>query len=95
MSLRRNRDQAGLQELQEKLVKQTEELTASDTTMYTPEMREVYMRDGGTPHLDGSYTVYGRVLDGMDIVEKIEAAETDANDRPTEDIRIISAKVIK
>ncbi len=95
MSLRRNRDQAGLQELQEKLVKQTEELTAYDTTMYTPEMREVYMRDGGTPHLDGSYTVYGRVLDGMDIVEKIEAAETDANDRPTEDIRIISAKVVK
>lgn len=94
MTLRRNRDQAGLQTLQEKLVKETEQQTASDTVIYTPEMREVYANQGGTPHLDGEYTVYGRVIDGMDIVEKIEKADTDANDRPIEDIKIISAKVI-
>lgn len=52
------------------------------------------MTEGGTPHLDGAYTVYGRVLEGMDVVEKIEAAETDANDRPIEDIRIISASIL-
>ena len=57
-------------------------------------MRQVYMTEGGTPHLDGAYTVYGRVLEGMDVVEKIEAAETDANDRPIEDIRIISASIL-
>ncbi len=94
MTLRRNRDQAGLQTLQEKLVKETEQQTASDTVIYTPEMREVYANQGGTPHLDGDYTVYGRVIDGMDIVEKIEKTDTDANDRPIEDIKINSAKVI-
>lgn len=95
MALRRNRDAAGLQALQDKLNDETNRLTAGDTTVYTPEMREVYMTEGGTPHLDGSYTVYGRVLEGMDIVEKIEKAETDANDRPLNDIRILKAEIVK
>lgn len=94
MSLRRNRDVAGLQALQEKLAEETEKLTADDAVIYAPEMREAYINEGGTPHLDGQYTVYGRVLEGMDVVEKIEKAETDANDRPLEDIRIISAKIL-
>lgn len=95
MSMRRNRDQAGLQALQEKLAAETERITAADTTMLTPEIREAYTTVGGTPHLDGQYTVYGRVLSGMDIVEKIEKVDTDGNDRPLEDVKIISAKVIK
>lgn len=95
MALRRNRDTAGLQALQDRLAQETERLTAGENKIYTPKMREVYMTQGGTPHLDGAYTVYGRVLEGMDVVEKIEAAETDANDRPLEDISIISAKVIE
>lgn len=94
MALRRNRDTAGLQALQDSLAQETERLTADHNTIYTPKMRQVYMTEGGTPHLDGAYTVYGRVLEGMDVVEKIEAAETDANDRPIEDIRIISASVL-
>ena len=93
MALRRNRDAAGLQALQDSLAQETERLTADHNTIYTPKMRQVYMTEGGTPHLDGAYTVYGRVLEGMDVVEKIEAAETDANDRPIEDIRIISASI--
>ena len=94
MTLRRNRDQAGLQALQEQLVKETEAKTAGDSVIYTPQMRDDYMRLGSTPHLDGTYTVFGRVLDGTDVVDKIEKAETDAHDRPIEDIKIISAKVI-
>lgn len=94
MTLRRNRDQAGLQALQDSLNEETRRLTAADTTYFTPQIREDYMTKGGTPHLDGAYTVYGRVLEGMDIVEKIEKAETDSNDRPIEDIKILSAKVI-
>lgn len=95
MTLRRNRDQAGLQALQDSLNQETRRLTAADTTYFTPEIRENYTLNGGTPHLDGAYTVYGRVLEGMDIVEKIEKAETDANDRPIDDIKIISAKVVE
>ena len=95
MTLRRNRDQAGLQALQDSLNQETRRLTAADTTYFTPEIREDYTLNGGTPHLDGAYTVYGRVLQGMDIVEKIEKAETDANDRPIDDIKIISAKVFE
>ena len=95
MTLRRNRDQAGLQALQDSLNQETRRLTAADTTYFTPEIRENYTLNGGTPHLDGAYTVYGRVLEGMDIVEKIEKAEPDANDRPIDDIKIISAKVVE
>ena len=61
----------------------------------TPEMIEVYKTQGGTPHLDGQYTVFGEVSEGMDIVEKIQMVETDKNDRPLEDIRIIKASVTK
>ncbi len=94
MSMRRNHDQAGLDALRDKLAEQTMQQTASDSTIYTPEMREAYINEGGTPHLDGAYTVFGRVLEGMDVVDKIQKAETDGHDRPTDDIRIISAKVL-
>lgn len=94
MAMRRNRDQAGLDALRDKLAEETEKLTANDSTYFTPEMREVYMREGGTPHLDGTYTVYGRVLEGMDVVDKIQQVETDGNDRPIDDVRIISATVL-
>ena len=94
MSMRRNRDHAGLEALRDKLADQTEKLTAADSTFFTPQQREIYVNEGGTPHLDGSYTVFGRVLSGMDVVEKIQDAETDRYDRPINDIRIISANVL-
>lgn len=59
------------------------------------EVRKVYMEQGGTPHLDGQYTVFGQVLKGMDVVEKIQNVETDDNARPIEDIRILKATVVK
>ena len=58
-------------------------------------MMEVYKTQGGTPHLDGQYTVFGEISEGMDIVEKIQMVKTDKNDRPLEDIRIIKASVTK
>lgn len=94
MAMRRNRDHAGLDALRDKLAEETERITANDSTFFTPEQRDIYMREGGTPHLDGGYTVFGRVLSGMDVVDKIQAVETDGNDRPVEDVRIISAKVL-
>ena len=61
----------------------------------TPEMREVYKTIGGTPHLDGQYTVFGEVTEGLDLIEKMQLVETDKNDRPLEDIRILKATVTK
>lgn len=61
----------------------------------TPEVRETYKRIGGTPNLDGQYTVFGEVIEGIDTVKDIEWVETDKNDRPVEDVRIIRATVVK
>jgi peptidyl-prolyl cis-trans isomerase B (cyclophilin B) len=63
--------------------------------VFTPDQRKVYMTEGGTPHLDGDYTVFGQVVEGMDVVEKIQQVKTDKNDRPLEDIRILKAVVTK
>lgn len=94
MAMRRNRDQAGLQALQDELVAITEQKAAENPAVLTPEQREAYATQGGTPHLDNQYTVFGEVVEGMDVVDKIEKAETDGRDRPLSDIRIISAKVV-
>lgn len=61
----------------------------------TPEIREYYQLRGGTPHLDGQYTVFGEVVKGMDVVSDIDFVETDGNDRPLQDVRIVKAVVIK
>lgn len=58
------------------------------------QMREDYINLGGAPHLDGEYSVFGEVLSGMDVVEKIQNAETDRSDRPTKDIHILKMKVL-
>ena len=57
----------------------------------TPEMRETYKTVGGIPHLDGGYTVFGEIVEGLDVVEKIQQTATDKNDRPLEDVRILKA----
>ena len=61
----------------------------------TPEMREAYMTVGGTPHLDGSYTVFGEIVEGLDVVERIQNVATDEGDRPLQPVMIIKATVIK
>ena len=60
----------------------------------TPEMRENYKTVGGIPHLDGGYTVFGNIVEGLDVVEKIQQVATDKNDRPLEDVRILKATVV-
>ncbi len=65
-------------------------LTNHTVTM-TPEMLQTYKRIGGTPHLDGQYTVFGQVIEGLDVVERIQKMFTDDYDRPVDDVRIIKA----
>ena len=60
----------------------------------TPEMSRIYRQIGGTPHLDGQYTVFGQVVEGLDVVERIQKVFTDDYDRPIDDVRILRAKVI-
>lgn len=95
MNMRRNRDQAGLQALQEELVAKTEAEAAKNPAKFTEAQAEAYTTVGGTPHLDGTYTVFGEVIDGMDVVSKIETTATGVHDRPKEDIKIISMKIVK
>ena len=54
----------------------------------------VYKTIGGTPRLDGTYTVFGEVIEGLDIVDKIAAVQTDTNDKPVNDIKIIKIKIV-
>ncbi len=95
LEMRRNRDQAGLQALQEQIYIQANQEVSANPPSFTPEQREAYSTVGGTPFLDNQYTVFGEVVDGMDVIDKIEAANTDRNDRPTEDIRILSVKKVE
>ena len=61
----------------------------------TPEMGATYKTTGGTPHLDGQYTVFGEVTEGLDVVDRIQQAATDRNDRPLTDVRILRATVTR
>ena len=95
MQLRRDRNRAGLQELQEKLAAEAEkQAKESGCTGLTDEQKEVYATTGGTPHLDGQYTVFGEVENGLDIVEQIQQTTTGHADRPKEDIVITAAEVL-
>lgn len=63
--------------------------------MLPDSIREVYKTVGGTPHLDGQYTVFGQVVSGLDVVDRIQRSATDSLDRPVEDVRILKAKIVE
>lgn len=74
------------------------DLTAMETrsgVKYSDQARTDYKTIGGTPHLDGGYTVYGQVVKGQEIVDAISSAPRNSSDRPNEDIRILGTKIKK
>ena len=92
--MRKAGDNAGLLELQDTLEAQARELADKEEKFrFTPEQIKAYSTVGGAPHLDGSYTVFGEVTEGMEVVENIEIANTNRADRPVENIRILKASI--
>lgn len=79
-----------LEAIQEKVLENTK-----GQTKFSSEMYWTYKKRGGSPHLDGQYTVFGEVTEGLDVVEKIQKVFTDDYNRPVDDIRIIRATRIK
>ena len=93
--MRQANDQDGLYALQDTLFIQAEAEAAKQPDFhFTPEQIKAYTTVGGTPHLDGEYTVFGEVVEGMDIVDKIQQVKTDRSDRPEEDVKIEKVTVI-
>lgn len=89
-SIQKSGDAEALEALRQKLINETVENVKPATI---PEnIAADYTTIGGTPSLDGQYTVFGEVIEGMDVIDKIQNAATDDADRPVEDIRIISVK---
>lgn len=92
--MRKAGDNAGLLELQDTLEAQARELADKEEKFrFTPEQIKAYSTIGGAPHLDGSYTVFGEVTEGIEVVNNIEIAKTNRADRPVENIRILKASI--
>jgi len=93
-SLYKNHMTDEIQKFSKKIIDKAMKEANQTLFKYTPEEREVYKTKGGAPHLDSQYTVFGEVISGFDVLDKIANVETNPNDRPFQDIRIISMKII-
>lgn len=81
-------DQAGLEQYMKSLKDQIDQQFTPQ--MYSPSQEQIvdYLRYGGTPHLDGTYTVFGEILSGMEVIDKISANPVNGANRPNQDIRM-------
>ena len=94
--MRKANDMEGLMALQDTLEAQARaEVKKEPALKFTREQIQAYTTVGGAPHLDDSYTIFGEVVDGMDVVARIEAVKTNRTDRPEKDVRILKASVIE
>lgn len=86
LQMRKERNRAGLQELQDRLASEAEKRVGH--AGLSDEQIRVYSTIGGVPHLDGQYTVFGEVEEGLDVVEMIQGTATGRGDRPVDDIEM-------
>ena len=93
-SLQQAGDQQGLMALQKELDQLTQEAFDARKIVYSPEQVQTYGTVGGSPHLDGDYTVFGQVVEGLDVIDKIAAVQTASANRPAEDIKM-TIKIIE
>ncbi len=91
--MRQANDTTGLRRLQDELIELAEEKVAADPFRFGDEQRLAYTTEGGAPHLDGQYTVFGEVIEGMDVAEAIQCVKTGHGDRPVQDVVIKRMKV--
>jgi peptidyl-prolyl cis-trans isomerase B (cyclophilin B) len=70
-------------------------LTINNNYKIPEDQRNVYKSLGGVPRLDGIYTVFGEVIEGLDVVDRIASVKTDSNDKPLNDIKIIKIKILR
>lgn len=89
-------NRAGIMEFRAGLIEKAEEEAENrrNEILFPDEVKKVYTEIGGTPHLDGEYTVFGEVYDGLDIVRQIESVETNPNNKPLKAVVIKSIKPI-
>ena len=72
----------------EEMKSKVDSIMKTQTLVLTDKMKEAYSTIGGTPHLDQAYTVFGEVIEGLDVIDKIATEETDKNKRPIKDMKI-------
>ncbi len=75
--------------------KELDELEQQNNYKFNTTQRNAYKTVGGSPHLDGTYTVFGEVISGMEVVDEIVKVETDRQWRPVEDIRLKRVTILK
>jgi peptidylprolyl isomerase len=76
-------------------VKMFQYLSSNKNYIIPEDQRNAYKNIGGVPRLDGTYTVFGEVIEGLDVVDKIAAVSTDNNDKPLNDIKILKIRIVK
>ena len=94
MLFQKNNDKSGFDKLVERIKHEAMAKAAQNPYKLTDEQYHLYTTIGGAPSLDGEYTVFGEIIEGMDVADKIAAQETGANDRPVKDIKM-EIKVVK